>query len=119
MADLEYRVTDATEADAEGRFWVTNYHWPGSPWQPGVCTLTARHGTGDTHSHCRTVERLVELQWRAGEVRPTERAPILLELIDDDHARNWEGLVRLGSRGFLVVTDEHPESILAFVPGSP
>lgn len=115
MPPIEYRVTDATEPDEEGRFWVANYHWPGSPWQPGVCELTERHGQGASHRRCATVERLVELRLTEGGVEPTETPPILFELIDDAHARNWEGVVRLGDRGFLVVTDEHPASLLAFV----
>lgn len=114
---LEYRATDATDTDREGRFWVANYHWPGSPWQPGACRLTEQHGQGDSHARCRTVERLVELSARSGRVVTTGRPPILFELIDDAHARNWEGVVRLPGRGFLVMTDEHPASILAFVPG--
>jgi hypothetical protein len=30
--------------------------------------------------------------------------------------RNWEGLVRLDDRGFLLVTDLFPGTILGFVP---
>lgn len=114
---VEYRATDASEADGEGRFWIANYHWPGSPWQPGACRLTEEHGQGETHARCRTVERLVELSARGSHVSTTSRPPILFELVDDEHARNWEGLVRMPGRGFLVMTDEHPASILAFVPG--
>lgn len=114
---LEYRVTDASEMDARGRFWVANYHWPGAPWGAGSCALTEAHGQGLSHARCATVERLVEMVATDGAVRPTGRAPIQLELVDDAHARNWEGLVRWGERGFLVVTDEHPESILGFVEG--
>lgn len=113
---IEYRVTDATEAEADGTFWVSNYHWPGAPWQPGACALTERYGQGKSHRRCSTVERLVQLQIADGRIRPTPRPPILLELVDDDHARNWEGLVRLPGRGFLLMTDEHPTSILGFVP---
>lgn len=114
---LEYRVTDATSVDAEGRFWVANYHWPGAPWASGACSLTERYGQGESHARCATVERLVEMQITDLGIQPTDRPPILFELVDDEHARNWEGLVRLEGRGFLVVTDEHPDTILAFVPG--
>jgi hypothetical protein len=116
LTHVEYRITDATASDAHGRFWVTNYHWPSAPWPAGVCQLTERYGQGETHARCRTVERLVELQATATGVNTTDRAPILLSLVDDEHARNWEGAVRLPGRGFLIMTDEHPASILAFVP---
>ena len=116
MAHLQYRVTDASEVDRRGRFWVANYHWPGAIWEVGSCALTDRYGQGESHRRCATVERLVELEVSGGRVVPTDRAPVQLELVGDAHARNWEGLVRLGDRGFLLVTDEHPETILAFVP---
>jgi len=116
LGELEYRVTDATTVDGAGRFWVANYHWPGSPWQPGACRITEEYGRGASHARCNTVERLVELAIEGSRIEPTARPPILLELIDDLHARNWEGLVRM-SGGFLVMTDEHPASILAFVAG--
>lgn len=44
----------------------------------------------------------------------TNTPPIQLQLIDGV-SRNWEGLVRLDERGFLLITDEFPETILAFV----
>jgi hypothetical protein len=116
LEKIEYRVTDATDLDARGRFWVTNYHWPGAPWEAGSCPITEEYGQGETHARCATVERLVELTVTDQGVDVTREPPILLELVDDAHARNWEGLVRLGDRGFLVATDEYPESILAFVP---
>jgi len=31
-------------------------------------------------------------------------------------ARNWEGIVRLDNRGFLLATDKFPTTILGFVP---
>lgn len=113
---LEYRVTDASAVDRDGHFWVANYHWPLTPWASGQCELTERYGQGESHARCQTVERLVELEVTSDGIAPTDRAPLQIRLIDDAHARNWEGLVRLGSRGFLVVTDEHPETIFAFLP---
>lgn len=117
LGRVEYRVTDVTEVDAEGRFWAVNYFWPGADWQPGDCPIAARFGLGASHAKSRTVERLVELRVTADGVVPTDAPPIQLEL-DPESPRNWEGVVRLGSRGFLVVTDEHPTSMLAFVPAA-
>ncbi len=116
MPRVEYRLTDATEADRRGRFWVSNYHWPGAEWQTATCSLTERHGEGESHARCVTVERLVELAHTERGVEVTRTPPIQLQLVDDEHARNWEGLVRLPGRGFLLVTDEHPSTLLGFVP---
>lgn len=113
LGTLEYRITDVTEVEADGRFWAVNYYWPGAEWQPGDCPLASRFGLGATHARSRAVERLVELRVTEHGVEPAGTAPVQLEL--DVEPRNWEGVVRLGERGFLVVTDEHPTSILGFV----
>jgi len=110
---IEFRITDLTAPDADGHLWATNYMWEGASWQAGACPIAARFGLGETHRTSRTVERLVELEVDADGVHPTRRAPIQLEL--GPQARNWEGIVRLGDRGFLIVTDKFPESILGFV----
>lgn len=114
LGALEYRITDVTEVDAGGSLWAMNYYWPGADWQPGDCPLASRFGVGATHARSRAVERLVELRVTDRSVEPAGTPPIQLEL-DPNAPRNWEGIVRLGDRGFLVVTDEHPTSVLGFV----
>jgi len=115
MAPLEYRVTDATEIDRRGRFWVMNYHWPDAPWHSGQCSITEQYGQGESHARCTTVERLVELHLEGDDIVATARAPLQFQLLDDEHPRNWEGVVRLGDRGFLIVTDQYPDTLLGFV----
>jgi hypothetical protein len=117
---IAYRVTDATAVDAQGRFWVINYYYPGTrALYVEEDPLVATWGQGATHARSRHVERLLELEWGEGGVTLVERPPIQLELAA--LPRNWEGLARLGDRGFLLVTDEHPAeegTILAFVPAT-
>jgi hypothetical protein len=116
--NIEYRITDATALDVANRFWAVNYFWPGdTKLKPGADPLTERFGEGLTHAKYTTVERLVEFQYDDEGISLVDVAPLQLELIDDDHARNWEGVVRLDDRGFLLVTDKHPETILGFVAG--
>ncbi|MEM9069090.1 MAG: hypothetical protein AAGE52_11320 [Myxococcota bacterium] len=112
MAPLEYRVTDATSVDANGRFWVTNYFYPETEWTVGPCALRERFGDGDTHCVRPMVERLVELRNAPDGVEVTGRAPVQLALGGD--SRNWEGVVRYED-GFLMVTDTHPETVFAYV----
>ncbi|GAB4268530.1 MAG: hypothetical protein Kow0080_11510 [Candidatus Promineifilaceae bacterium] len=112
---IEYRVTDATAVDENGRFWVINYFYPGDTSQkPASDPIAQQAGQGNTHSQYNQVERLLELQYTAQGIQLTDTPPIQLTLIPD--ARNWEGVVRLNERGFLLVTDKFPETILAFVP---
>ncbi len=112
---IEYRVTDATAADASGRFWVTNYHYDRDCFATGTCPVTQRFGLGQSHRGRLTVERLVELEATGGHIHATDTAPLYLRL-DPGEGRNWEGIARLDDRGFLVATDEYPSTILAFVP---
>ncbi|MFP3927863.1 MAG: hypothetical protein ACLFUP_03080 [Desulfobacteraceae bacterium] len=118
LTHLEYRITDATDADAEGRFWVMNFFFPGdkSKLRPARDRLRRLHGIGKTHSRREAVERIVELRIRGSRVELTERPPVQMELAVDRRPRNWEGLVKLAPHGFLAATDKYPSTILAFIP---
>jgi len=114
---IEYRVTDATTLDPSGKFWVLNYFFPKEHdlLHPAEDQWCAEHGVGPTHAKCPTVERLVEFQYTTSGVERTGTPPIPLQLVDHKICRNWEGLVRLNDRGFLLMTDRYPETILGFV----
>jgi hypothetical protein len=114
---LEYRITDATAADAQGRFWVSNFFFPGDreKIRPAPDTLARIYGVGPTHQKSEVVERLVEMQYRDDAIVFAKTPVIQLQLGDEANPRNWEGLVRLEERGFLLMTDEYPRTILGFV----
>ena len=110
----EYRITDATEIDNEGKFWVTNYFWPGDfdLLKPNLnYTIT-------TKKDIKPVERLLEFQIVDGIIVRTETPPINIKLSEFGDSCNWEGIVRLDDKGFLIVTDKFPGTILAFLPFS-
>ena len=112
--NLEYRLTDASALDQQGRFWVINYQFPGDiNIRPKRDPLAEQYGQGASHSVSNIVERLVEFQYDNGRITRSDRPPLQLQLISE--ARNWEGLVRLDSLGFLMVTDKFPGTILGFV----
>lgn len=116
LPNVEYRLTDATILDGEDRFWTINYFYPGdSDLLPETDPLAERYGEGPTHVRYEPVERLVEFQYSESGIELVERPPLQLELLPDDEARNWEGIVRLDGRGFLLITDKFPETILGFV----
>jgi hypothetical protein len=115
--NVEYRITDATRVSTSGRFWAINYFYPGdTALAPASDPLAERFGEGSTHARFDVVERLVEFKSVPSGFELTDASPIQLELLGDDQARNWEGVALLDTRGFLLVTDEHPRTILAFVP---
>ena len=71
-------------------------------------------GIGATHNMFEHVERLVEFQLTESGVIFSGAAPIQFELPNEE-PRKWEGLARLGERGFLVATDKSPDTVFGFV----
>jgi len=115
--NIEYRITDATELDDHNIFWVMNYLWPGDreDLYTGKDVLIEKYGSGETHSKSEAVERIIECKIEDGRVKLTNRAPIYLQL-NEGVSHNWEGIVKFDNRGFLIITDKYPDTILAFVP---
>jgi hypothetical protein len=91
---IDWRITDATALDENNRFWVLNVSAP-----------------------ILAIEQLVEYEYNKGRIAQTGTTPVRLKLTDQ--YRNWEGLVRLDDRGFLIVTDKDPATTLAFVATPP
>ncbi|HEX3050758.1 MAG TPA: hypothetical protein VHP83_08905 [Aggregatilineaceae bacterium] len=111
---LEYRLTDVTQPDANGLFWGINYFYPGDDFL-AADTDPLADPRGSTHENYPQVERLVAFQLGADGITLADADPIWLELEGED-ARNWEGIERLDDRGFLLVTDKYPQTLLGFVP---
>jgi hypothetical protein len=118
---LEYRVTDATCPDSQGRFWVINYFFPpeSSELDPAADPLAYNSGSSISRTLSTGVERLVELKYSANGITLTETKPVYLEMSKKDQFRNWEGLVRFENRGFLLMTDKFPRTLLGFVSSPP
>jgi hypothetical protein len=114
MTNLEYRLTDTAWVD-ENIFWGINYFFPGDTnLLPEVDPIYEKYGTGETHTQFDHVERLVAFEYSDQGIALADTAPIMFQLRED--ANNWEGLALLDDRGFLVVTDKYPTTVLGFVP---
>ena len=113
--NIEYRITDATELDDQGRFWAINFFWPGEKKRlnPGKDLVLNNTVKGETHQQFEHVERLVEFKIDGKNIYKTNSLPIQLKL--NQNSRNWEGVVRMENKGFLMIVDEHPRTILAFI----
>lgn len=105
--NLEYRLTDATRTGRDNRFWVINFFFPGDRKK----LRPAGNASSD-----RPVEQLVELEHTPQTIRLTDSDPIALRNASTPLPRNWEGLARLEDRGFFLVTDTFPATILGFIP---
>jgi len=118
FSHIDYRITDATPLDDQGRFWAINFFYPAEGLdvvEPEP--LAQQYGEGATHAAQVHVERLVEFAWDGTQILRTDTPPVQLQLAL--LARNWEGIARLGDRGFLIVTDKYPTTALGFVQTPP
>ena len=119
MPQIEYRVTDASALDHGRRFWVINYLFPpeGPKLAPAPDPELERFDDPDSYDPQDCIERLLELRLTTDDrIVRTATPPVNLELLPDGECRNWEALVRLDDRGFLLMTDKYPGTLLAFVP---
>jgi len=111
---LEYRITDATEVDDQGRFWVINYLWTGDTklLKPGPDQLVRPEAQKGIN---KNIERLVEYQIHENKISLTGKHPLWITNPDIVSGDNWEGIVRFGANGFIIATDKHQRTILAYV----
>ncbi len=116
---LEYRFTDATAVDAQGRFWGLNFFWTGE----AKLLRPAAEPPETTPNNSTNIARLVPL--RFSEKRIHSDGP-LLPLARGLFPSNWEGIARLEDaaarlpdgrpvRGVVIVTDKYPATRLGFV----
>ena len=115
---LPFRITDATKLDANNRFWAINYKYSGDKFSRNTTdNIAEQYGKGASHKQFYNVERLLEFELTKRGISLVSAPPIQLKM-DQIEGRNWEGIVRLDDLGFLLVTDKHPKTILAFVPAN-
>ncbi len=114
--NIEYRITDATDVEQNGTFWVMNYFYPGDTHlEAENDPIAVRFGEGETHQKSDRVERILQMQITPDGVLLSDIATIQLQLLENGESRNWEGLVKLDDIGFITVTDKFPTTILGFV----
>ena len=114
--NIEYRITDVTRMDNNGRFWAINYFWPGDKklLNPGRDNILNKVKQGSSHFKSDQIERLVEFQVNQGEISISDTKPIQL-FLESDASRNWEAVARLDDKGLLIATDKHPRMIFGYV----
>ncbi|MFC2088987.1 WG repeat-containing protein [Calditrichota bacterium] len=116
--NIEYRITDATEVDDNGFFWAINYFYPGDAkiLKPTLDIPVKQYRKENTYQQISTVEQLVKFKVGSEGIHLADMVLIKIKLDTTQDSRNWEGIVRLDHRGFLLVTDKFPETMLAFLP---
>lgn len=113
---INYRLTDATYMDQDSVFWAINYFFPGDRHLAvEEDPLSAQYGLGESHLLYEPLERIVKFQLTQEGFILLHEAPLYLNLLEENEARNWEGLEKFGNLGFLLVTDKFPNSILGFL----
>ncbi len=115
MPHIEYRVTDATYASGD-KFYVTNYFWTGdrNDLKPAVDSIALKFGLSESQSPNVSIERILPLRIVDNKIIFSGEGPIYWKINRQD-SRNWEGVAKLDDKGFLIITDTYPTSILGFV----
>lgn len=111
--NIEYRITDATKIDSDGRFWCINYLWPGDKIRLKPHKEIYFNDI-QLNKNFKQVERLIELELKDKKILLSKNQHIKFRL-DTDVSRNWEGVVRYNNDSFIVVTDKYPRMILGLV----
>ena len=116
MDFMNYRLTDATLMDKDGGFWVVNYFFPGDTHlEVDEDPISTSFGLGVTHQENEPVERIVKFIFTQEGFILADEPPLYLQLLKNDEARNWEGIVKFGEHGFLLITDKFPDSVLGYI----
>lgn len=114
--NVDFRITDTTELDQQDRFWAINYFFPvGENWLQALELENDNIDDDGPRRQWVGMGRLIELQYSQAGISLTDSSPIQLELLLSD-VHNWEGLARFDEKGFLIVSDENPDTVLGFVP---
>ena len=114
--NTEYRITDASR-NIYNNFWVINYLYEGEKklLNPAI----DYYSVGSSNpTNIQSVERLVQYKFEEGAINLEDNLPIQIKQQEDGKSRNWEGLVKFDSLGFLMITDKFPKTILAYLPYS-
>lgn len=116
VPSIEYRITDATEADDTGIFWAMNYLYSGDikKLNPAADSIANNFGVGSTNYKFDSIERIIQLQIGEDKIYMGRKEPVYLQLTSNE-GRNWEGLVKLDDLGFLVISDYFPYTMFGFV----
>jgi len=111
--NLEYRVTDAT-LGPNGEIWVINNLTPNDAELFTKSDPLIEKYNVENSAYVQQVERLVKLDFSVDGITLANSPPVQILLAKEP--RNWEGLVLLDDRGFLLVTDKRPDTMLGFLP---
>lgn len=113
--NIDFRITDSTDLDQEDRFWAINYFYPvGDNWLQAFELENENVDEGRPHQQWVGMGRLIEFQFSQSGITLTDSSPIQLEMLLSD-VHNWEGLARYDEKGFLMVSDKEPDTVLGFV----
>lgn len=113
--NIEYRITDASTPDNQGKFWVINYLYSGD-WNDLIPADDEEEDFNPGKmENLRSTERLLEFQIKDSIIVRTEKKQLKIKLLNNNIGRNWEGLVKFGNYGFLMVSDYYPKTILGYL----
>ena len=113
---IEYRITDVTAFDEEGKGWAINYFFPGDldHYLPDEDFIPNNY-VAENNTEIG-IERLIPLRVMENKIEyDNSRKPIYIKKEKRDISYNWEGVVKYHNNSFFIATDKYPQTVLRFL----
>ena len=115
LESVMFRITDATRSNSRRQLWILNQSFKAiekklqSTMETDPCSTLL----GNTKGY----GQLMPFQLTTEDIRRDTSRPVLCIQMQhvDKRIPNFEGLVRLDRKGFLVITDAYPRTLFGFV----
>ena len=112
---VEYRITDATYVNND-KFYAINYFYTGdrTSLNPAEDSVAIKFGISNSQSSYSGIERILSFKIEENKIIFSGENPIYWH-VEKNNGKNWEGIAQYGDKGFFIITDTFPTTILSFV----
>ncbi len=120
LPEIGARVTDVTPPNAHGVLWALSCCLLGEALLAEDFDLIAKqYGLSALTAPLHETVQLVPLRATNQGIVVANEPTISTAWTDQTPQENWEGIAPLDDRGFLIVTDQYPKTLLGFIAVPP
>ena len=120
MSAVDARITDVTPPDERGEFWALSCCLLGEALiATDLDVIAQEYGLTVLTAPVHETPQFVPLRYTDQGIVRADQPAVSATWTDGTVFENWEGIARLDDRGFLIVTDQYPDTRLGFMPVAP
>ena len=117
MPAVGARITDVTPPDERGQFWALSCCLLGEALiATDLDVIAKEYGLSVLTAPVHETPQIVPLRYTDQGIVRADLPALSAAWTDGTVLENWEGIARLDDRGFLIVTDQYPDTRLGFLP---